>query len=883
MKQFSITLVAALFFFLVIPANLTGQDTEEEVIAVRITYPVKVDALLEEELYSSTPNQTFIQFNPDNGEPATEKTDVWIGYDNQALYVGARLWESQPDSIIGRMGRRDVSTNSDEFVIAFDSYYDKRSAFYFSINPSGTIGDGTASNDSWFDDTWDGVWEGRAAIDDQGWTVEMRIPFSQLRFNEQDEYIWGVGFSRKIQRRNEQSLNTHLPRGESGIVSHFATLRGIRDIVPPKRLELLPYFTSGYSDLPSQSENPFFEGHDSNVNVGADIKFGIGNNITVDATINPDFGQVEVDPSVINLSAYETYYQEKRPLFVEGASIFSFGTGGPTNRWGFNFWEPDFFYSRRIGRPPQGRVESDGWVDTPQTTSILGAAKISGKFNGGWSLGGLSALTGREYASINENGSISEKEVEPATFYNLLRTHKEFNEGLQGLGVLGTYVLRNFKDLSLRDVLSDNAFALGVDGWTFLNEKKDWVLSGWGGITRVSGTKIRILALQHNSSHYFQRPDAEHVAVDSSAQEMTGYAGRFFLNKETGHLIFNAALGIISPSFESNDMGLAFSTDRINKHIVLGYRWYDPGKIFRFVMLNAAYMSNHDFAGNKTSERVFLFGYAQLLNYWHFNGFMGVGPRTLDPSKLRGGPMVISPAGVFINGGIGSDSRKSVVFGFGGNAGQNERASGSQNWSLYSWVEIKLGTRANLSFSPNYSASTTSDQYVMSIKDENATEMYGKRYILAQIDQKNLSADIRIDYTFTPTLSLQAYVQPFIAVGAYSHFKEFKQPNSYDFMLYGEEGSTIKDTSGGYILDPTGADNGDAFFVYNPDFNYKALIGNLVLRWEFKPGSTLYAVWTRDGADYSNPGNFNFSRDLSHLLEATSDNILTIKLSYWIG
>jgi hypothetical protein len=851
-----------------------------EIEAHRLLVPLKIDGFLNEPLYTSTPNRTFIQEDPDNGEPATEQTDVWVGYDNSALYIGARLWDSQPDSIVKRMARRDDDTNSDLFAVAIDSYHDRRSGFFFVVNPVGAIQDGTISNDSWFDDTWDGIWEQKTRIDDQGWTVEIRIPFSQLRFNKQDEYTWGINFKRYLQRRNEESTFTYKPRGETGFVSRFALLNGIKNISPPRRIEFTPYLTSGYSRLPSKQDNPFFNGKDSKLGVGTDFKIGIGSNLTIDATFNPDFGQVEVDPSTINLSAYETYYEEKRPFFIEGSSIFSFGNGGPSNRWGFNFGEPDFFYSRRIGRPPQGYAFGE-WVDSPEWTRILGAAKISGKLKGDWSLGGLTAVTNREYAWVNDDGEIHKQEVEPLTAYNLVRLQKEFNKGVQGLGGLATFVTRKFKDAQLKNTLSGDALALGLDGWTFFNSDREWVIAGWFGGTRVRGTKERMLALQQNSSHYFQRPDADHVSIDSNRTEMDGWAGRFILNKEKGHWRFNAAMGMISPGFESNDMGLNFGTDVINNHFVFGYDWYDPGKVFRRATLNTAYVVNHNFGGIKTGEMIFVFGWAQFLNYWNINFFSGWGPKTWSDRHLRGGPQVESPAGMFYNFGFGSDGRKDVVFGGGGSG--NSSDDGSHGWSLRGWVSVKVGTRLNLELNPSYRENKNIAQYVTRVADTGAVAMFGNRYVMAQLDQQTLSADIRVDYTFTPTLTLQAYFQPFVAVGRYSRFKEFKRPRSYDFIIYGEEGSTIETTDSGYLIDPTGGDDHDQFEIWNPDFNYKALVGNAVLRWEFHPGSTLYLVWTRNGSNFDHPGRFKLKRDLGDLFKAETDNVFEIKVTYWFG
>lgn len=853
---------------------------KREVIGHRIDKPLKIDGYLTEDLYQTTSNQQFIQSEPDNGDLATESTEVWVGYDDAALYIGARLWDSIPDSIVGRLARRDEDENSDEFWVAIDSYNDKRSGFYFITNPNGSIQDGTIANDSWLDDTWDGIWEWKTRIDDKGWTVEIRIPFSQLRFNKQEVYTWGINFARQLQRRNEFSLFIFYPRGESGMVSRFATLHGIANIDPPKRLEIMPYLTSGYSILPSTKDNPFYEGQDSNLGLGADVKLGLGSNLTLDVSINPDFGQVEVDPSTINLSDYETYYEEKRPFFVEGASIFSFGSGGPSNRWNFNFFEPDFFYSRRIGRAPQGDASGD-WVDIPSATRILGAAKISGKLKGDWSLGGLTSLTKREFASIDTGGIITSEEVEPLTAYNLLRIQKEYNDGLQGLGAIGTHVYRDFKNRNLRKVLTDNVQAFGVDGWAFFNAEREWVIAGWIGATRVSGSTERLLSLQHNSSHYFQRPDAEHVEVDSNMTEMTGIAGRFVLNKEKGHWQFNTALGFITPGYESNDMGLNFGTDRINHHLVVGYRWYDPGKIFRSARLNAAYMTNHNFGGYKINESIFLFGWAQFLNYWSIDTFTAWGPLTLNDRHLRGGPMVESPDGTYVDLGFNSDGRKNIVFGGGGDIGFNSK--GGDNYGVRFGLEVKIGTQLNLSFSPSYNESRTIAQYITTVDDPAASDMYGKRYVLSQIDQKTISTDIRIDYALSPTLSLQAYIQPFIAVGKYTRFKEFIKPRSYDFLYYGEEGSTITETESGYVIDPTGGDDSDAFEISNPDFNYKALVGNAVLRWEFKPGSTLYLVWTRNGTNFNNPGDFQLFRDLNDLMGVTTDNVFAIKVSYWMG
>lgn len=852
-----------------------------EVTAIRLEQPLNIDGILDESLYSTPSNNTYIQFEPINGLPATEDTEFWIGYDDKALYFGANMLDSNPDSIIARMSRRDSQSNSDFITIEIDSYHDKRSGFWFGINPVGSISDGTISNDSEFSTDWDGIWEGISRINGDGWSAEMRLPFSQLRFNKADENIMGIGLVRKIQRKEELDVFHYQARDESGAVSHYATLIGIKNIQPSKRLEMTPYLTSNYGLIKTEEENPFYNGNDSDVNVGTDLKIGIGNNLTIDATINPDFGQVEVDPSELNLSAFETFYQEKRPFFIEGASIFRFGRGGPTNRMSFGTMEPNFFYSRRIGRYPSYDVEGD-WLKIPTATSIIGAAKLSGKITDTWSIGSFSAVTKREYANVKIDDEETKVVVEPFTSYNLFRTQKEFNQGRQGLGMIYSYVNRYFDGDSIRNILSDNSTVLGIDGWVFLNKNKDWVIGGWLGYSNVKGSSDYIYDLQQNSARYFQRPDADHVALKIDRTSLEGFAGKANINKETGKWSFNSAIQFISPGFENNDMGLNFSADKINQHISFGYKWLEPGKVFQLAMLNTAYMTNHNFSGDKISEVLFIFGFARFNNFWIINPIIGFGQRTLSDQKLRGGPMVISPAGIRSRLFIRTDSRKPTIFEIGGRFQRSEQGSYDLHFSPE--IELNIGTRLRLEFELGIDKVHQIDQYIDSFDDDTAIKMLGGRHIVAQMDRKTISAEFRIDYTFTPKLSFQAYFQPYITIGSYSRFKEFVRPESYEFVEYGKDNNMeiTEDGDGGYNLYPNGS-AGNSIYIENPDFNYKALIGSAVLRWEFRPGSTLYLVWTRNGVDETNPGNFEFNRDLSDLLKAKSDNVFAVKFAYWFG
>ncbi len=882
MRKLSFIIIITLFVQAQTEAFNPEDYRSREVIAIKLEHPLNIDGILDEPLYTTKANGPFIQIEPNNGILGSENTEFWVGYDDNALYIGAMMYDGNPDSIVARMSRRDQGgETSDILYIAIDSYLDKRSGFMFGINPIGSISDFTLSNDSNIDDAWDGIWNSQGRINENGWSSEVRIPFSQLRFNKADENVMGIGLGRRIHRKEEMDFFTYISREESGMVSHFATLRGIKNINPPKRLEMTPYVTGNYGILKTEEENPFYNGNVSDINIGTDLKVGIGSNLTIDATINPDFGQVEVDPSVINLSAFETYYQEKRPFFLEGAGIFRFGVGGPTNRMNFGTMEPTFFYSRRIGRYPQGEADGD-WVKIPSATSILGATKISGKITDTWAIGGVSAITNREFANVRIDNENSEVEVEPFTSYNLFRTLKEFNQGRQGLGLVTTYVNRQFDDKSLRNLLSDNSTVIGIDGWTFLNHEKDWVIGGWLGYSKIKGSKDYIYDLQQSPARYYQRPDADHVDLDVERTSLVGFAGKASINKETGKWSFNSAIQFVSPGFENNDMGLNFSADKINKHISFGYKWLEPGKVFQLAMLNTAYMTNHNFAGDKISEMLFLFGFARFNNFWTINPIIGIGPRTLSDQKLRGGPMVIQPGGIWSRLRVRTDSRKSIIMGLGGNYQKSEK--GSYSLHLSPEIEFNIGTRLRLEVEPGFDKQRQIDQYIDYFEDETADKMYGYRHIIAQMDRKTLSAEFRIDYTFTPKLSFQAYVQPYMTVGSYSHFKEFEKPETYDFVEYGKDNNMeiTKDGDDGYELYPNGKD-GNSFYVDSPDFNYKALVGSAVLRWEFRPGSTLYLVWTRNGSDDQNPGNFSFNRDMKDMFKADADNVFALKVTYWFG
>ena len=881
MRYFYLLLIISLIPLITIFAS--NKDSTQTLKAFKLSEPIIIDGKLTEFVYSNPAITEFTQRDPDQGKPASEKTEVWIFYDESNIYFSGRFSDSSPDSIDATLMRRDNFVESDWFWIYLDPYNDNRTGFYFSVNPGGSICDGTLFNDDGMDDSWDGIWENKTSVDANGWNVEVRIPYTQLRFKESDEMTWGINLNRDIKRKHEMSFYVMVPRNESGNVSKFADLEGLKGIKSKQRFEVLPYLVQKAKYLVHDTNDPFYKSNQYSTSLGADVKFSLGSNLNVDATINPDFGQVEVDPAIVNLSEFETFYNEKRPFFIEGGNIFSFGYGGSNNNWGFNFGVPDLTYSRRIGRRPQGIVMSEGFIDYPNETRILAAAKLTGKIDESWSIGAVSALTERTFASIrSEDGITVDEQIEPFTHYGIFRTLKEFSSGKQAIGVIFTSVNRDLSNESLKKQLSNEAYTFGADGWTFLDDDETYVITGSAIGSYTSGTRDYLTKLQMQPYRYLQRPDKTYMPIDTNKTYLAGYFSRVALNTQKGNFYVNAALGIVSPGFEYNDLGSQWFADRINGHIVTGYRWFDPDEIFRRKSFYFAYNRTSDFEDNIERSGFYLTSSAQFLNYWGISMNASTNFKSVSKTLTRGGPKLNIPSNYSFNLNAYTDSRENIIITPG--IGYWRNSLGSNEFSVDLEIEWKPSSRISFSFGPEFSTNYTSYQWVKNISDQFASSTFNTRYVFANLNQKTLSADIRLNWIFTPTLSLQLYIQPLISVGDYDNFKELINPPTLDTKLYGNEGTQIvyNQDKREYTVDPDSEGPASAFSFNNPDFNFKSLRGNLVLRWEILPGSVFYFAWTNSRMNFENPGESNFKNDFTNLINSESDNIFLVKFSYWI-
>jgi hypothetical protein len=853
-------------------------DSLPPVPVVRLASPVVIDGALDEAAWQGAPSATrFVQGDPVEGAAPSESTWAWVAYDDDALYLAARCWDSHPDSIIANLARRDVLVASDRFLLLLDPYHDHRSGYFFSVSAAGVLRDGTLSNDTWNDESWDGFWQGRVRRDARGWTVEARIPFSQLRYRAGAEQVWGINLRRRIERRNEETYLVYQPKSGGGYVSLFPHLVGLHNGHARRSIELVPYATGKADYLVHSLGDPFHDGSGYTPGLGADLRTSVGNNLTLNATVNPDFGQVEVDPAVVNLSDVESYFSEKRPFFTENSNIFSsFGTEGSENYWGFNWSGPSFFYTRRIGRGPQGSVpDGAAFSDVPMATHILGAAKLTGKLAPSVSFGMLNALTSREQAKFAMEGVESRTTVEPLTYYGVARGLKEFKEGRNGLGTMATLAQRRFDGGGLEGALNRQSLMAGLDGWHFFDKEKAWVVSGWAGLSRVAGTRERMIAVQRNPQHYLQRPDVDYLGVDSNATSLTGWGGRLTLNKQKGNVLSNSAIGVLSPRFDVSDVGYLSRTDIINLHSGWGYKWTKTNAWRRYANVLASVFQTRDFGGLPVWQGLWGNTEANFTNNWYAGVNGAWNPSMVNDRWTRGGPRMRTRNQGEVSLYATTDSKNRLYYEL--NSYYSGSTDGSSHEvSLNPYVAWKPASNVTLSAGPGYDHTVEDAQYVTQVAapGEVPADFGGQRYVFARLDQRTVSANLRLDVSFTPNLSLQTYLQPLVSAGRFDDFKELAQARSYSFVHYG----AAYDRSAGTVS-PAG---GTPFDLGDPSFNVKSLRGNAVLRWEYRPGSVLYFVWTQDRSDRQDFGDLNFGPSMRRLFDAQANDIFLVKATYYL-
>ena len=836
------------------PGGLFAQPavdlSRKEIRASRANpHPPHVDGKLDDPAWASAKfTSDFVQKEPVEGAPPTESTQVAIVYDDDALYIGARCFSRKPGALRRHLDRRDRQGPAEQFIVTIDSYLDRRTAYGFGVNTAGVRFDRYNPEDNEYsrDFTYDPVWSARSLVDSVSWTTEMRIPFSQLRFTDKTEQIWGINFNRWVPGRNEDIYWIYVPRDATGWASRFGHLTGISGIAPSRRIELLPYTASSLSARTGQ--NPITEPTDKDSRAGGDLKMGLGPNLTLDATFNPDFGQVEADPAVVNLSAYETVFSERRPFFLEGSQLLA-GSG------------PNYYYSRRIGA----------------RSRILGAGKITGRLQSGTSVGFLSAVTERDALRL-----------EPATAYAVGRLQQQFGPDQSTVGISVAAVERELSPRGELDAAFRKGAVSGGADWELRFQEGMYRLSGHLGASRIRGSRQAILSAQESSARYFQRPDADYVSLDSTRTSLAGYSAALELGKNAGkHWLWNLASAVESPGFDLNDAGQLASADEAALYGRLAYRETEPGRLLRSYILQLESYGEWNYGAVRQYSDVNYYSEVTWKNFWNTWLFANHQFPGQDDSRTRGGPSMKRESGDTFGGGFRSNFAAPTQYSGSATLGFDDL----DGWlyRLQSSVSTRLGTRTQLSIAPYYQREDQPRQYVSAEGGAlGGAGTFGTRYIFARIAQTTIALEMRTSYFFTPDLSLELYAQPFAASGRYYGYGELVTAGDIRLRVYEgapdadirpEIDSLGRETGSLLVTDST---TGTQFRIGRPDFNFVSFRSNLVLRWEFHPGSTLFLVWQRNlSNDFDTPRRAR-AGDILDSFGAPGYDFFGFKLAYWL-
>lgn len=831
--------------------------------------PPQVDGKLDDPCWSEGYWHTeFIQQIPNEAAAPSQRTAMKILYDDHDIYVAFRAWDTEPEKIDRRAGRRDAM-NGDMIGVCFDSYFDHLSGFEFDLTAAGAKTDLILMSKFNFDANWDAVWDGKVGTEDSAWTAEMRIPFNQVRYSNKNdrEIIWGLHAWRWINRLQEEDQFSLIRRNGPGHPYDMGFLKGLSHIPSSRHIEIMPYGVGQVTFEPQQAGNPFSKKHAASGDAGVDAKIGLASNVTMDVTVNPDFGQVEADPSTLNLTVYEEFYEEKRPFFLEGNTIFDYSLGGNP-----------LFYSRRIGHAPAvaPSLAPNEYAHIPDTTPILGALKITGKSNSGWSFGVIESITPKVTAEIESPTGNSEQTVEPMTHYGILRVKKDMNNSNTTLGAIFTSANRRLDQNDLH-ILPNDAFTGGVDFRHYLSQKKSYIGVQLVG-SRVTGDPLALLNLQQASSRYFQRPDADHLRLDSTQTALSGHGGLVEFKKDSyGPWRIHANVNWRSPGLELNDLGYMTTTDYIESELEIGYVVTEPRGLVRDYSLEIGALENRNFDIQHLYTAGYFAAEATLKNRWRTELVLNRINETHDTRLLRGGPAIYTKGLWCTNFEVQSDASKKLAYTLHLHNHFCDDGE-SKIRSFIPGIKYKVSDALQWSTSLNVAHEVEMLHYV------GRLEQPGQPcHVLGKLDRKTLGITLRFDFVVTPDLTIQYYGNPYLSSGRYADFRQVTDTaaRSYD-RAFSQLPSVYDPNTSSYFIDV----NQDGVMdqrLNNPDFSYREFRSNLVLRWEFSPGSTCYLVWTHDRSGYDPAQVDGYEHNWDKLWTSRARNIILAKLSYWFS
>jgi hypothetical protein len=830
---------------------------------------IHVDGRLDESLWESLPAiADFVQKEPVESAPPTEPMEIRVAYDSSALYVGARMYKNAGSHIQAPMGRRDRLEQAESILVALDTFRDRRTAYVFGVTASGVRIDRFHPEDSetTFDEGFNPVWEARTNVDEEGWTAELWIPFSQLRFTGAIEQIWGLNILRRTPTLEEEDYWIPVPRTITAWSSRFGELGGIRNVPSSRRLELLPY-VAGASAITAQADraNPFDRGANIESRLGADIKMGIGPNLTLDATINPDFGQVEADPAEVNLSGVETFFDEKRSFFTEGAGLLNLV---PVE---------NFFYSRRIGAPPIASASGD-FVDAPSTSTILGAAKLTGRTPSGTSIGALAAVTAAEDAQVfmRSSASTTDVPVAPRTTYGLARVQQEFGRNKSTFSGMATMLHRDLEIGTLpARLLARNAFSAAGDSVVRFKDG-EYVLTSWAGMSHLSGEPDAIARIQRSSAHYSQRPDRDYAVYDPTRSRVTGFKLGGSLQRQAGrHWIWSVRHDNESPNLELNDFGRLGNGDGLQFVGDLRYRETKPGRLFRSYWIGTRQTNEWNYGGDHVTKNAQVYANQVWRNFWTTQMSYTISPRRIDARLTRGGPLMEAPRGWTANVQLRNRASSQTSWSTDITVAGDE--DGGVSREMRATIAARPGPQWQLSIVPSFVRQVQTQQYITSLAGGSAAT-YGRRYIFGEIDRSTYSTQFRLSYTLKPDMNLDVYAEPFAASGRYTDIGELAAAGTRRRRTYGTDGSTAIAQGDGSLLV---TDEAATFTIANNDFNVRSFRSNVVLRWEYRPGSTMYVVWQQDRRVTEAIGARIGFGDPFRALGEPGNNYFVVKTTFW--
>jgi hypothetical protein len=863
-----------LLFLSVVPVALAGDGRaggarlpagSRSVAAVAATEAtaIRLDGDLTDAAWASAPIiGDFVQRDPNEGKAPSFRTEARVVYDHAALFVAVRAYDPDPSKIVGLLTRRDTDSPSDWVGIVVDSYHDRRTAYEFDVNAAGVKADKYRFNDTNEDSSWDAVWDVRVSRDEQGWTAQFRIPFSQLRFDPNRADTFGFAVVRRVGRLNETSTWPLLPRSAPGYVSSLGELTGLNLQGGRKRLEVVPYMVGQVETQTVQAGNPFVRAKDASSSFGADAKFAVTPGLTLTATLNPDFGQVEADPAVVNLSAFETYFDERRPFFVEGSGIFRFDIDCNDGQC------RGLFYSRRIGRTPRGTpvVPDGGFSSIPPQTTILGAAKLTGRV-GKFSVGGLNAITSDERANVFDGASTSRALVEPLTSYSVGRATREF-ANQSSLGFMMTATNRRLS--SELSFLPSDAYTGGTDWDWRLGRKGAYSLSGYVAASTVRGSTEAIAELQQSMVHAYQRPDAGHVTLDTSRTSLNGMSAQASISRLAGDRVrFNSSSWMKTPGFDINDLGFLQRADETGFANWFQVRTDKPSKHFRNKRLNFNQWAVFNFDGDRLALGGNVNGNVRTQGNHQVGAGVNLEAEAFDDRLTRGGPGGRTTQWVFFWHSFQSDDRKPVQYIHSVQGGRDRHDSA--RFGFNPAIRVRPSSALSVAVGLSLSRNLDDSQWVENVTESAphgpggaaapGSSLATTHYVFGRLDQTTVAATLRVNYTLTPRLSIQLYGAPFVSAGGYDGFKE--------------------------LVDGRAAAYEDRYAPYpyagDPNFNYKSFRTTNVLRWEYRPGSTLFVVWQQGREEVTDAGRFRFGRDFGDVFRAAGHNVFLVKMAHWLN